>query len=70
MNNYLLETKNISKSFVSANKKISLFNDVNFKIKKGDLIAVTGPSGSGKIYIITYISFVRATYLWQIIDIK
>ena len=48
MNNYLLETKNISKSFVSANKKISLFNDVNFKIKKGDLIAVTGPSGSGK----------------------
>ena len=34
MNNYLLETKNISKSFVSANKKISLFNDVNFKIKK------------------------------------
>ena len=48
MNNYLLETKNISKSFVSANKKISLFSDVNFKIKKGDLIAVTGPSGSGK----------------------
>jgi len=48
MNNYLLETKNISKSFVSANKKISLFNDVNFRIKKGDLIAVTGPSGSGK----------------------
>ena len=48
MNNYLIETKNISKSFVSANKKISLFNDVSFKIKKGDLIAVTGPSGSGK----------------------
>ena len=48
MNKYLIETKNISKSFISANKKISLFNDVSFKIKKGDLIAVTGPSGSGK----------------------
>ena len=48
MNKYLIETKNISKSFISANKKISLFNNVSFKIKKGDLIAVTGPSGSGK----------------------
>ena len=48
MNKILLETINLKKSFEHRNGTIELFNNVNLKVKRGDLIALTGPSGSGK----------------------
>jgi len=48
MSKYLLETINLKKSFDHRNGRIDLFNNVNIKVKKGELIALVGPSGSGK----------------------
>ena len=48
MTKYLLEIINLKKSFEHKNGTIDLFNKVNLKVKKGDLIALVGPSGSGK----------------------
>ena len=48
MNKILLETINLKKNFQHRNGIIQLFNNVNIKIKRGDLIALVGPSGSGK----------------------
>ena len=48
MTKNLIELKNISKTFLSGERRINLFNNVNLNIKKGDLIAIVGPSGSGK----------------------
>ena len=48
MNKTLLETINLKKTFTHKNGTINLFNNVNIKIKSGDLIALVGPSGSGK----------------------
>tara|TARA_B110000027_G_C15995193_1_gene244950 strand:+ start:61 stop:747 length:687 start_codon:yes stop_codon:yes gene_type:complete len=44
----LLETVNLKKNYDHKNGIIELFNNVNIKIKKGDLVALIGPSGSGK----------------------
>ena len=48
MTKILLETINLKKNYIHRNGKIDLFNNVNMKIKQGDLIALVGPSGSGK----------------------
>ena len=48
MNKFLLETINLKKSYKHINGNISLFSNINLKIKHGALIALTGPSGSGK----------------------
>ena len=44
----LLETVNLKKTFIHKNGSIELFDNVNLKVKQGDLIALIGPSGSGK----------------------
>jgi len=48
MNRILVETINLKKTYEHINGNITLFNNLNIKINHGDLIALTGPSGSGK----------------------
>ena len=48
MSKILLETVNLKKTYDHKNGPIKLFDNVNIKIKSGDLIALVGPSGSGK----------------------
>jgi lipoprotein-releasing system ATP-binding protein len=48
MSKILLETINLKKTYEHINGNITIFNNINLKIKHGDLAALVGPSGSGK----------------------
>ena len=48
MNNFIIEILNLKKTYKHLNGNITLFEKLNIKIKRGDLVALVGPSGSGK----------------------
>lgn len=47
-NDHLFELTNINKSFVKGKETITVFDDLNMNIERGDFLAIMGPSGSGK----------------------
>ena len=48
MSNSMIETLNLKKTYKHSNGNITLFDKLNIKIKRGELVALVGPSGSGK----------------------
>ena len=48
MSNSIVEILNLKKTYEHSNGNITLFDRLNIKIKRGELVALVGPSGSGK----------------------
>ena len=47
----MIEIKNLNKSFKLYNQNntnICVFENINFKVQKGEVVALTGNSGTGK----------------------
>ena len=43
-----IETKSVTKDFLQGNNVIRALKETDFKAHEGELIAIIGPSGSGK----------------------
>ncbi len=44
----MIETKNLNKIFTTEDVETTALNSVNFKVSRGEFVAVMGPSGCGK----------------------
>ena len=44
----ILEAKSIFKIYKSVNKELTVLDDINFSVVKGEILSIVGPSGSGK----------------------
>ena len=55
MNN-ILEIKNLYKNYQTKEKEYEVLNNINFKLKEGDFLAIVGPSGAGKSTILSIIA--------------
>lgn len=44
----ILNVQNVSKTYQSGNKKLTVLHDISFTIEAGAIVAIVGPSGSGK----------------------
>ncbi|WP_323703170.1 ABC transporter ATP-binding protein [Mammaliicoccus sp. Dog046] len=49
----MLSFENVTKSFKDGNRTIEAVKPTNFKLEKGELVAIIGPSGSGKSTLLT-----------------
>ncbi|MFZ5980340.1 MAG: ABC transporter ATP-binding protein [Candidatus Zixiibacteriota bacterium] len=44
----LIETRDLSKTYLMGSEEVHALHDVSIKIEKGEYVAIMGPSGSGK----------------------
>ena len=63
----VLEFKNVTKSYQDGNKEIEALKETNFKIERGQFIAIIGPSGSGKSTFLTLAGGLQTPSKGQII---
>jgi putative ABC transport system ATP-binding protein len=65
----LIETRQLSKSYVNDDVETPVLFDINLQIKKGEFVSIMGPSGSGKSTLMHILGFLDShtsgEYLFQ-----
>ncbi len=51
---WLYEVRDLWMSYSNGTKKVEVLRGINFCVRSGETVAVTGPSGVGKEYISSY----------------
>lgn len=52
----MIDVQHLSKSFGTRNNKVTVLNDLNFTVEKGEFVGIMGPSGAGKTTLMNILS--------------
>ena len=52
---YIIDMRNIDKGYFLGTEKVPVLKQINFRVKKGEFVAILGPSGSGKTTLMNMI---------------
>ncbi len=55
MTEYIVETRNLSKTYMSGGRPLEVLKEVDLKVESGEFMAIMGPSGSGKSTLLNMI---------------
>ena len=56
---YAIEVENLTKIYGTGETAVTALQNANFKVKRGELVAILGPSGSGKTTLLTCIGLIN-----------
>jgi len=63
----ILEAHNISKTFYKTEETISVLNELNIAVEKGEILVLMGPSGSGKSTLLNILGTLDSNYSGSLI---
>ncbi len=63
MTNHIINIENLNKAFPLRNSNISILENVNFKIKRGNIVSIMGPSGCGKSTFLNIIGMLDSEFM-------
>ncbi|WP_313630009.1 ABC transporter ATP-binding protein [Enterococcus devriesei] len=52
----IIDVQHLSKSYGTRNNKVTVLNDLNFSVEKGEFVGIMGPSGAGKTTLMNILS--------------
>lgn len=55
----ILKVENLSKYYGKGDTMVKALDNVSFSIEEGEFVAIVGPSGSRKVYNVTYVRWSR-----------
>ena len=67
MDKNILVLSNISKSYRQGSENITIFDNFNLAVNKGEFISITGPSGSGKTTLLNLVGLIDSIDEGQIL---
>ena len=67
MDKNILVLSNISKSYRQGSEYITIFDNFNLTVNKGEFISITGPSGSGKTTLLNLVGLIDSIDQGQIL---
>ena len=58
MRETLIQTENLTKSFLTEEVETTAIRNINLQIEKGEFVAVMGPSGCGKTTLLNLLGLI------------